>query len=589
MSGADTQAADSQGADTQLRTVATTDGLSLAVTVTGPVDAPTLVCVHGYPDNRSVWDGITHELSDRYRVVSYDVRGAGDSEAPTSRAGYSNDQLAADLDAVIDSVSPDRPVHLLGHDWGSIQTWHAVTGSGAASRAASFTSISGPCLDLVGLWITGEGRERTAPMLTQSLSSAYIGWFHLPWLPEALWRSGVGDGLGRRIAAIGRGDSEVPPDDTARSERDLVNGLEMYRANMRRHLLRPRRRRTTVPVQVLTPIRDVFVTPALQECARLGADDVHVRPVVGGHWVVRDRPAVIAALVDEHIRSVSGSGGSENARAVDGRRAELVVITGAGSGIGRATAVEYGSRGATVVIADRDLDGAERTARQVGLVGGTGVPYLLDVTDADAWQEFAEDLRERHGVPDVVINNAGIGMGGGFLETTPQDWQAVIDVNLWGVIHGCRVFGEMMRDRGTGGQLVNLSSAAAFLPSRILPAYGTTKAAVLALSESLRADLARHGIGVTVVCPGFVNTGISRSTRYVGMDEDSQERTRRAASGQYARRNYSPEKVARAIVRAADGNSAVVAVTAESRIGMRLHGLAPGVLRALARADLTPS
>ncbi|MBB1030708.1 alpha/beta fold hydrolase, partial [Dietzia sp. SLG310A2-38A2] len=264
------------GNETEMRTVTTTDGLSLAVAVTGPADAPTLVCIHGYPDNRSVWDGVTRELSDRYRVVSYDVRGAGDSEAPSSRAGYSNDQLAADLDAVIGAVSPDRPVHLLGHDWGSIQTWHAVTGDGAASRAASFTSISGPCLDLVGLWITGEGRERTAPMLAQSLSSTYIGWFHVPWLPEALWRSRVGSGLGRRILSIGAGAAEVPPDDAPRPERDLVNGLEMYRANMRRHLGRPQRRHTSVPVQVLTPTRDVFVTPALQECARLGADDVRV-------------------------------------------------------------------------------------------------------------------------------------------------------------------------------------------------------------------------------------------------------------------------------------------------------------------------
>ncbi|MBB1038519.1 alpha/beta fold hydrolase, partial [Dietzia natronolimnaea] len=89
-----------------MRVVTTTDGLSLAVAVTGPADAPTLVCIHGYPDNRSVWDGITRELSDRYRVVRYDVRGAGDSEAPSSRSGYSNDQLAADLDAVIGAVSP---------------------------------------------------------------------------------------------------------------------------------------------------------------------------------------------------------------------------------------------------------------------------------------------------------------------------------------------------------------------------------------------------------------------------------------------------------------------------------------------------
>lgn len=568
--------------------VVTTDGLSLAVAATGPDDAPTLVCVHGYPDNRRVWDGVAGELSGRYRVVTYDVRGAGSSEAPATRSGYINEQLAADLDAVIEAVCPDRPVHLLGHDWGSIQTWHAVTGDGPSSRAASFTSISGPCLDLAALWVAGQGRDRTAPMITQLLSSAYIGWFHVPRLPEAVWRSAVGTRLGRALGAAGSsGEGAAQP------ERDFINGLEMYRANMRRHLGRPRHRRTSVPVQVLAPTRDAFVTAALQESARLGADDVRILPVVGGHWIVRDRPAVVAALVDEHIRAVVGRAAAPATEqaADDGRaaRGELVVITGAGSGIGRATAIEYAARGATVVIADRDSGGAERTARQVGLVGGRGIAYRLDVTDPGGWREFAAWVRGRHGVPDVLINNAGMGMGGAFFDTSVEDWKAIIDVNLWGVIHGCREFGAMMRDRGTGGQIVNVSSAAVFLPSRTLPAFGTTKAGVLALSESLRGDFARYGIGVTAVCPGFVNTGISRSTRYVGMDRQAEERTHRAASGLYARRGYSPERVAGAIVRAADRNTPVAPVTAEARLGMRLAGIAPGVLRVIARTDLTPN
>jgi NAD(P)-dependent dehydrogenase (short-subunit alcohol dehydrogenase family)/pimeloyl-ACP methyl ester carboxylesterase len=580
--------ASSRGGSEELSVVTTTDGLALAVTATGPKDAPTLVCVHGYPDNRSIWDGIVGELSGRYRVVTYDVRGAGNSQAPRTRSGYGLDQLSADLDAVIEAVCPDRPVHLLGHDWGSIQTWHAVTGDGPSARAASFTSISGPSLDLAALWMAGRGRERTVPMIRQSLSSAYIGWFHVPWLPEAMWRSAVGTRIGRAIGAIGS-----PGEGGLHRERDFINGLQMYRANMREHLGRPRPRRTSVPVQVLTPTRDAFVTAALQESARLGADDIRILPVVGGHWIVRDRPAVVAALVDEHIRAVAGrteappaTGATDDGDAI---RGELVVITGAGSGIGRATAIEYAARGATVVIADRDAGGAERTARQVGLVGGRGIAHRLDVTDPGGWREFAAWVREMHGVPDVLINNAGMGMGGGFLDTSVEDWKAIIDVNLWGVIHGCREFGAMMRDRGTGGQIVNISSAAAFLPSRTMPAYGTTKAAVLALSESLRGDLARYGIGVTAVCPGFVNTGISRSTRYVGMDRQTEERTQRAASRLYARRGYSPDRVARAIVRAADRNSPVVAVTAEARLGMRLHAVAPGVLRAIARADLTPN
>ncbi|MEH6624618.1 MAG: alpha/beta fold hydrolase [Dietzia maris] len=149
--------ASSRGGSEELSVVTTTDGLALAVTATGPKDAPTLVCVHGYPDNRSIWDGIVGELSGRYRVVTYDVRGAGNSQAPRTRSGYGLDQLSADLDAVIEAVCPDRPVHLLGHDWGSIQTWHAVTGDGPSARAASFTSISGPSLDLAALWMAGRG------------------------------------------------------------------------------------------------------------------------------------------------------------------------------------------------------------------------------------------------------------------------------------------------------------------------------------------------------------------------------------------------------------------------------------------------
>lgn len=585
--------ASSRGESEELSVVTTTDGLALAVTATGPEDAPTLVCVHGYPDNRTVWSGIARQLGDRYRVVTYDVRGTGNSQAPRTRSGYCLDQLAADLAAVIEAVSPDRPVHLLGHDWGSIQTWHAVTGDGPSSRAASFTSIAGPCLDLAALWMAGQGRERTAPMIKQVLSSAYIGWFHLPWLPEAVWKSSIGAGLARLIGVIGAAGAEVLPDGSPRPQRDLVNGLEMYRANMREHLGRPRPRRTSVPVQVLTPTRDAFVTAALQESARLGAADVRILPVVGGHWIVRDRPAVIAGLVDEHVRAVSDrtedDPAARKAEKEEAARAELVVITGAGSGIGRATAIEYAARGATVVIADRDSGGAERTARQVDLVGGRGIAHRLDVTDPGDWREFAAWVREMHGVPDVLINNAGMGMGGGFLDTSVNDWKAIIDVNLWGVIHGCREFGAMMRERGTGGQIVNISSAAAFLPSRTMPAYGTTKAAVLALSESLRGDFARYGIGVTAVCPGFVNTGISRSTRYVGTDRQTEEQAQRAASGLYARRDFSPDRVARAIVRAADRNSPVVAVTAEARLGMRLHAVAPGVLRAIARADLTPN
>ena len=132
--------------------VTTPDGLRLAVHRHGD-DGPVVVAVHGYPDDHRVWDGVAAALSHRFRVVTYDVRGAGASQAPAGREGYDLDLLAADLRAVVDAVSPDEPVHLLAHDWGAIQTWHAVTGTALEGRVASFTSISGPCLDHVGLFL----------------------------------------------------------------------------------------------------------------------------------------------------------------------------------------------------------------------------------------------------------------------------------------------------------------------------------------------------------------------------------------------------------------------------------------------------
>ncbi|EUA34407.1 short chain dehydrogenase family protein [Mycobacterium xenopi 3993] len=128
---------------------------------------------------------------------------------------------------------------------------------------------------------------------------------------------------------------------------------------------------------------------------------------------------------------------------------------------------------------------------------------------------------------DILVNNAGIGMAGRFLETTPEHWDTVMAVNVRGVINGCRAFGARMVERGQGGTIINVASAAAFLPSKSMVAYGTTKAAVLALSESLRADLADEGITVTAVCPGFVNTNIAKSTVYAGMTAEQQQRAER--------------------------------------------------------------
>jgi short-subunit dehydrogenase len=192
-------------------------------------------------------------------------------------------------------------------------------------------------------------------------------------------------------------------------------------------------------------------------------------------------------------------------------------------------------------------------------------------------------------VPEVIVNNAGIGMGGPFLRTRVEDWEKVLGVNLWGVIHGSRLFAAQMVERGQGGQIVNIASAAAYTPSTIYPAYATTKAAVLMLTECLRAELAREGIGVTAICPGLVDTDISRTTVHVGVDERVQEALREHAVAAYHRRGYTPERLARHAVRAAARNRPVAAISLEAKAFRAITRLVPPIARQLARIDLHTS
>ncbi|MGH3242208.1 MAG: SDR family NAD(P)-dependent oxidoreductase, partial [Spirillospora sp.] len=243
-------------------------------------------------------------------------------------------------------------------------------------------------------------------------------------------------------------------------------------------------------------------------------------------------------------------------------------------------------RGAEVVAADLDLASAQRTVELAGLLGPEGHAFEVDVSDPSAMEDFAKSVLHDHGVPDVVVNNAGIGMAGSFFDHTADDWRRVLDVNLWGVIHGSRLFAAQMVERGQGGHIVNTSSAAAFTPSRALPAYATSKAAVLMLSECLRAELKGKGIGVSAICPGVVNTNITRTSRFVGQDGDEEARSQERVARAYARRGFGPDGVARQIVAAVQRDRAVVPVTPEARLGYLTSRVAPGIMRLLARLDV---
>jgi NAD(P)-dependent dehydrogenase (short-subunit alcohol dehydrogenase family) len=267
----------------------------------------------------------------------------------------------------------------------------------------------------------------------------------------------------------------------------------------------------------------------------------------------------------------------------------LAVVTGAGSGIGRATALAFAQRGAEVAAVDIDEATAVETAARCRRFGVNAHPYRVDVGDAEAMEAFAKTVRHELGVPDVVVNNAGIGISGSLLDTTVEDWRRLLQVNLWGVIHGSRLFGLQMVERGEGGHIVNVASAAAFAPSRAVPAYSTTKAAVLMLTECLRAELHDAGIGVSAICPGLISTGMASSTRHVGLSDADQQRHRERIERIARRRNFPPEKVAAAILRAVRDNRAVVLVAPEAYALRLLSRAAPAALRRLARvATLAP-
>lgn len=560
---------------------------------TGASDAPTVVLVHGFPDSSHLWSKVAPLLEDGLDVVTYDVRGAGASTTPARTADYDFDHLVADLGAIIDHVSPRDPVHLVGHDWGAIQGWEAVVVPALRGRIASFTAVSAPSFDHAGRWAQGRVRPRPSSLLAlgrQLSHSWYMGMFQSPVLPEAVLTRG---GASVVHGIIARTDGVAPAaDDFAPSlVADATNGVNLYRANGDR-LVRPRgdRLQVDVPVQVVVGRHDGYVTLPLFDDLHRHADEAYLTVVEDGHhWLPRTHPEAVAEAVRDMVARVEDGAPSTRLarRCLTGEpwQGRLVVVTGAANGIGRATALAAAERGATVVLADLDLPTAERAAVLCRHVGAHAQAMRLDVADPNAWDKFVEEVVEEFGVPDVVVNNAGVGMAGEFLDTSLEDWERVLGVNLWGVVHGCRTFGRAMVDAGVRGQVVNLASMAAFGPGRGLSAYSVTKAAVLMLSGALRTEFAEHGIGVSAICPGVVDTGITDRTTFVGVDDAEQDRRRRKTSALYRRRSLGPDAVAAAIVRAVDENRPVSPVGAESHAGRLLSRLAPETYRRLLSFD----
>jgi NAD(P)-dependent dehydrogenase (short-subunit alcohol dehydrogenase family) len=257
-------------------------------------------------------------------------------------------------------------------------------------------------------------------------------------------------------------------------------------------------------------------------------------------------------------------------------RNAAAVITGAGSGIGAAFAVELAKRGSRVVCSDIDENAAQATADAIGIEGGKALALRCDVAQIDDVHCLAADAQDWFGgAPTVVINNAGVGAGGLPIgEVDLDDWNWVLNVNLWGPIHGCHVFAPILRESGQPGGIINVASAAAFGAAPGMAAYNVSKAGVLSLSETLAAELSGTGVNVTVLCPTFVKTNILVSGGNSGRISD---KSTQMASRLMRWTGFSPERVARTCLDTLDRGGLYCMPQPDARIGWGIKRFTPTV------------
>jgi len=577
------------------RFVESADGARIAVYEEGNREGPTVVLVHGFPDSHVLWDGVVPLLAERFRVLRYDNRGVGMSSTPKPVSAYTMARFADDFAAVTGELSPGEPVHVLAHDWGSVGIWEYLKRPGADDRVASFTSVSGPSQDQLVEYIFGGLRRPWRPRrflraISQALRLTYMLFFSIPMLAPLCLR------LALSIPALRRNAVDNIPDEkihhSAKLPTDAAHSVKTYPANYFRSFSRKRELHVIdVPVQLIVNTQDKYIRPYGFDDTARWVPRLWRRDIKAGHFSPMSHPQVMAAAVHDFADLADGEQpGRAMLRAQVGRpRGDfgdtLVSVTGAGSGIGRETAFAFARHGAELVVSDIDEATVKETAAEIAARGGVAHAYVLDVSDAGAVEAFAERVSAEHGVPDVVVNNAGIGAAGGFLDTPAEEFDRVLDINLGGVVNCCRSFGRRLVERGTGGYIVNVASMAAYSPLQSLSAYCTSKAAAYMFSDCLRAELDADGVGLTTICPGVINTNIISTTRFsapAGKDENVDDR--RGQIGRlFALRRYGPDKVARAILSSVKKQQPIRPVAPEAYAFYGLSRVAPQALRSTAR------
>ena len=244
------------------------------------------------------------------------------------------------------------------------------------------------------------------------------------------------------------------------------------------------------------------------------------------------------------------------------------VITGAGSGLGRAIAIRLARPGAKLLLADINLEGGEETARLCESRGATARALVVDVADAAQVEQLGAEADGWLGRIDLVVNNAGVAAAGMIGEIPLDDWRWIVGINLFGVIHGCHVFAPRLVRQGSGAML-NTASMAGFACAPMMGSYNVTKAGVIALSETLAAEVGEKGVGVTVLCPAFFKTNLLESARTA--DQQLMRMARRA----FDTATMTADDVAAAALRAVERRQLYCLPMREGRIAWRLKRLMP--------------
>ena len=279
---------------TQMTWSSTQDGQKLCAKTWGNAEKPALVLVHGYPDNQEVWEPIIEQLIHDFYIVTYDVRGAGQSSIPKRIRDYALPRLSLDLECVVNELLPNRSFHLAAHDWGSIQSWESVTENKFKQRILSYTTISGPCLDHAAFWMRDQFMHEKPKFFKQLFKSWYIVAFQLPVLAPTVWHFFSPQRWGIILNQLEK-TKGLPLNQNI--SKDGEHGISLYRANFAPRLTMPRQRHAICRVQAVVLKQDKFVSPELiDEMPKWVANFERVE-VDANHWAILSRPQEIAQYI----------------------------------------------------------------------------------------------------------------------------------------------------------------------------------------------------------------------------------------------------------------------------------------------------